>query len=38
MTFTFAVVGTGPVATGNYLPWLAAQPDVALGCFSRTPA
>jgi myo-inositol 2-dehydrogenase/D-chiro-inositol 1-dehydrogenase len=38
MTLRLAVVGTGSVATGNYLPWLATQPDVELGCFSRTPA
>jgi myo-inositol 2-dehydrogenase/D-chiro-inositol 1-dehydrogenase len=38
MTLKLAVVGTGSVATGNYLPWLAQQADVQLGCFSRTPA
>jgi len=31
-----AVVGTGEVARKNYLPFLAAQPDVALACWNRT--
>ena len=32
-----AVVGTGGVAQRNYLPFLAAQPDVAIACYNRTP-
>ncbi len=32
-----AIVGTGDVARRNYLPFLAAQPDVALAYFNRTP-
>jgi Predicted dehydrogenases and related proteins len=32
-----AVVGTGKVATENYLPWLAEQPDVQLAYLNRTP-
>jgi predicted dehydrogenase len=31
-----AIIGTGRVAQGNYLPCLAAEPDVELGYFSRT--
>lgn len=31
-----AVVGTGDVARRNYLPFLAAQPDVTLAYFNRT--
>jgi len=31
-----AIVGTGGVARGNYLPFLAKQPDVTLSYFSRT--
>lgn len=31
-----AVVGTGTVAQKNYLPFLAAQPDVTLACWNRT--
>lgn len=31
-----AVVGTGGVAQRNYLPFLAAQPDVAIACYNRT--
>lgn len=31
-----AVVGTGGVARRNYLPFLAAQPDVAIACHNRT--
>jgi len=38
MPLKIAVVGTGPVARGNYLPFLARQPDVTLGCWNRTPA
>jgi predicted dehydrogenase len=30
------VVGTGEVARRNYLPFLAAQPDVTLACWNRT--
>jgi predicted dehydrogenase len=33
-----AVVGTGKVAQGNYLPCLAAEPDVTLAYYNRTPA
>src|SRR5689334_36528 len=33
-----AVVGTGKVAQNNYLPCLAAEPDVSLGYYNRTPA
>jgi predicted dehydrogenase len=32
-----AIVGTGEVARRNYLPFLAAQPGVALAYFNRTP-
>jgi len=32
-----AVVGTGGVARRNYLPFLAAQSDVVLACYNRTP-
>jgi predicted dehydrogenase len=31
-----AVAGTGGVAQRNYLPFLAAQPDVAIACYNRT--
>jgi len=31
-----AVAGTGEVARKNYLPFLAAQPGVALACHNRT--
>ena len=30
------VAGTGEVARRNYLPFLAAQPDIALACHNRT--
>ncbi|MDR1280270.1 MAG: Gfo/Idh/MocA family oxidoreductase [Opitutaceae bacterium] len=30
-----AVIGTGNVATENYLPWFAAQTDIQLGCFDQ---
>ena len=33
-----AVIGTGKVAAGNYLPFLAKQQDVELSLFNRTPA
>ncbi|HWA09073.1 MAG TPA: Gfo/Idh/MocA family oxidoreductase [Opitutaceae bacterium] len=33
-----AVIGTGGVAQRNYLPFLAAQPDVAIACWNRTAA
>jgi len=33
-----AVVGTGQVATGNYLPLLRDEKDVVLGVCNRTPA
>ncbi|HVS53544.1 MAG TPA: Gfo/Idh/MocA family oxidoreductase [Opitutaceae bacterium] len=33
-----AIAGVGGVARGNYLPFLAAQPDVVLACWNRTPA
>lgn len=36
MTLKIAVIGTGSVATDNYLPFLAEQPDVELGVFNRT--
>ncbi|MES1167159.1 MAG: hypothetical protein ABUL68_04080, partial [Pseudomonadota bacterium] len=32
-----AVAGTGGVAQRNYLPFLAAQPYVALACWNRSP-
>ncbi len=35
-TLKVAVVGTGKVAQNNYLPCLAAEPDVALAYYSRT--
>ncbi len=38
MPLKIAVVGTGPVARGNYLPFLAGQADVALAHWNRTPA
>jgi predicted dehydrogenase len=38
MALKIAVIGTGPVARGNYLPYLARQRDVVLGCWNRTPA
>ena len=36
MSLKIAIVGTGNVARNNYLPFLAAQNDVALIYFSRT--
>ena len=36
MTMKIAVVGTGGVARGNYVPNLAGQPDVVLGYYNRT--
>jgi len=35
-SFKVAVVGTGRVAQNNYLPCLAAEPDVSLGYYNRT--
>ena len=32
------IVGTGKVSTANYLPCLAAEPDVTIGYFNRTRA
>ena len=37
MTLKIAVVGTGNVAKANYIPFLAAQPDVEMGFFNRNP-
>lgn len=37
MPLKIAVVGTGGVARRNYIPFLAAQPDVELGYHNRTP-
>lgn len=36
MTLKIAVIGTGPVARDNYIPFLAGQPDVTLAYFNRT--
>lgn len=36
MPLKIAVVGTGKVSRDNYIPFLAAQPDVELGFFNRT--
>lgn len=30
------VVGVGHIAVGQYLPWLASQPDVELACMTRS--
>ena len=30
------IVGAGKVAQNNYLPWLAQQPDLALGYYNRS--
>jgi predicted dehydrogenase len=38
MPLKIAVVGTGPVAVGNYLPFLVRQPDVELAYWNRTAA
>ena len=38
MSLKIAIVGTGGVASGNYLPYLSKQSDVALSYFSRTQA
>jgi myo-inositol 2-dehydrogenase / D-chiro-inositol 1-dehydrogenase len=38
MQLRVAVVGTGNVATRNYLPFLARQKDVSLSYYNRTPA
>lgn len=38
MTLRIAIVGTGKVARDNYLPFLAAQPDVTLAYWNRTLA
>jgi predicted dehydrogenase len=37
MPLKIAIVGTGGVARRNYIPFLAAQPDVVLGYHNRTP-
>ena len=37
MTLRIAVVGTGTVSRDNYIPFLAAQPDIELGLYNRTP-
>ncbi len=36
MALKIAVVGTGTVSRNNYIPYLASQPDVELGCYNRT--
>jgi len=36
MPLKIAIAGTGNVATQNYIPYLAAQPDVALAYYNRT--
>ena len=36
MTLKIAIVGTGTVSRGNYIPFLASQPDVELAYFNRT--
>ena len=38
MTLKIAIVGTGSIAKGQYLPALTKHPDVALSYYSRTPA
>ena len=38
MALKIGVVGTGKVARRNYLPCLAVEEDVSLGCFNRTAA
>jgi predicted dehydrogenase len=38
MTLRIGIVGTGNVASRNYIPFLSAQPDVTLGYFNRTVA
>ena len=37
MSLKIGVVGIGEVARKNYLPFLAAQPDVELALYNRTP-
>ena len=37
MSLKIAVIGTGTVATNNYIPYLAAQSDVEMGLYNRTP-
>jgi predicted dehydrogenase len=36
MPLKIAIVGTGKVARQNYVPFLASQPDVALGYYNRS--
>lgn len=36
MPLKLAVIGTGNVAVGNYIPFLASQPDVTLCYYNRT--
>src|SRR5579872_6277100 len=38
MPLKIAVVGTRNVSRGNYIPYLASQPDVELGYYNRTHA
>lgn len=38
MALKIAVVGTGSVSRDNYIPFLAAQPDIELGLYNRTHA
>ncbi len=38
MPLKLAIIGTGPVARDNYVPFLALQPGVELAYFNRTPA
>lgn len=37
MSLKIAVVGIGPVAIGNYIPYLCSQPDVETGLYNRSP-
>lgn len=36
MPLKIGIVGTGTVSRGNYIPYLASQPDVELGYYNRT--